>query len=80
MSRNTPISVNTRSKHLTRYLVSIESPRRSGVPFGGMGGKPHCEQLLFWYFRHSEHPPGARGRTLRYKNTKGHLRYKKKTF
>ena len=70
MSRNAPISVHTRSKYLTRCLVSIGSSSRSNVHLiGGMGREPDCEQLLFRYVRRSEHLRGARGRKLRCKYT-----------
>jgi len=46
---------------------SIEIISRWSVPLGGMGWEPDCEQLLFGYFRRSEHPRGARGQTLRCK-------------
>jgi len=68
MSGNAPVSVNTRSKGSTRYPVSIKSTSHSSVPMCGICLEPDCEQLLYRYSCHGEHPRGARSWTLRCKN------------
>ena len=69
MSGNAPVSVNIpRSKDFKRYPASIKGATRASVPMCGIGLEPDCEQLLFRYFCHSEHPRGAGGWGLRCKN------------
>jgi len=52
MSGNTLVSVNTRSKRLTRYPVSIKSTSHSSVPMYGICLEADCEQLMYRYYCH----------------------------